>query len=207
MLNREEVYEAEAILENLVKSNVHKKNKEDLERLLELFVPLAEKERLKEYKESIGIKWSWNSFHPKNRLQDVINTLTSVVNHHQEAKIEEDVYEKETQDLLHAIEITDPTDEELLEYGKDLQAIRQKRRNAKDFMEVAAPLFHYSTKNRHVIKELRQVLAEMTRVMEGLENRTYKTREKTSLQEAFDRASGIEKKTTLHDAFEKAAIS
>jgi hypothetical protein len=206
-LNREEAYEAEAILENLVKSNIHKKTKEDLERLLELIVPIAEKERLKEYKENLGIKWSWGSFHPKNKLQDALNTLTSVVNHHQEAKLEEDVYEKETQDLLHALEITDPTDEQLLEYGRDLQILRQKRRNAKDFMEIAAPLFHYSTKNRHVIKELSQVLAEMNRITEGLENRTYKIREKTSLQEAFDRAAGIEKKTSLHEALEKAAIS
>jgi hypothetical protein len=199
-LNREEAYEAEAILENLVKSNIHKKNKGELERLLELIVPVAENERLKEYKESLGIKWSWSNFHPKNRLQSAINTLTSVVNHHQEAKLEEDVYEKETQDLLHALEITNPTDEQLLEYGRELQMLRQKRRNAKDFMEIAAPLFHYSTKNRNVIKELGQVLTEMNRIMEVLENRTYKIREKTSLQEAFDKAAGTEKKPTMQEA-------
>jgi hypothetical protein len=203
-LNKEEVYEAEVILEDLLESDMQIHHKVAIERLLELIVPMAEKERLKDYKDSRGIKWSWSDFHPHKKLQDSIRTLSSAVTFHQEAKLEEEIYEKETQDILHALELTELDDEQILVIGKELQLLRQKRRNAKDFMELVAPLFAYSTKNRNVVKELGQVLSEMQQTMNSWETRRYTVREKTELQYAFDTAKESGKKTALQEAFEKA---
>lgn len=205
-MNREEVYEAEAILEDLAGSNLHINHREQIERLLELFVPVAEKERLKEYKNDRGIKWSWQDFHPHKKLQDAIRTLSSAVTFHQEAKLEEDTYERETQDILHALELAELDDDQILEIGKELQLLRQKRRNAKDFMELVAPLFAYSVKNRPVIKELSQILSEMEQIMNSWENRRYTARERTDLQSEFDNAKESGYKTAIQVAFENAEV-
>lgn len=203
MLTRGEIYEAESLLKNLATSNVHKKHRDEIERLLDLIEPLAERERAKEYTEELNIDLGWQSYDPRRKLQEIISTLKAAETFHREAKKTTETYERETQDILHALEITEPTDKEKVEYADALQELRIKRRIAKDFMEMVKPVIA----NLDIITEIDVILDQVNEVEQGLKSRTYKIRERKTLKEAFERAKGLEKKTSLQEAFEKAAIS
>lgn len=185
-MERSTVYETEQLLFELKNSNAPQ---EIVQKLQEIFEPMFVKEREKEYKEKLEIdKFSWNCFNPQRQMQTVVSTLNSIITFHQEAKLEEDKYHDATQDLLHAFELTDPSDEEIINLGKELIALRRQRRKTKDFLMLTEPLFNFVIKNRNLVKELGQVQGEMTKITQTLNGRRYYTKEKTSLQEAFDQA-------------------
>lgn len=191
-MERDKLYEAEHILSELENS---KAPLESIQKLKEIFNPLFEKEREKEYKEKLKIeKYSWSNFDPHQQLQIAVQNLSSVMTYHYEAKAEEEKFHDATQDLLHAFELTEPTDEDLIELGKELRTLRKQRRKTKDFLTLTEPLFNFVVKNKQLIKELGQVQGEMTRISKTLDGRKYYTKEKTSLQEAFDKAKENEKK-------------
>jgi hypothetical protein len=207
-VNRDEIYEVEAILKSLATSNVHIKHREEIDRLLEIIEPLAERERAAEYtQEMMEVKCTWDSWNPIKRVQDVICVLTEAAAYHQAAKKEEVSLEKETQDMLHALEITELSDKEKISLANDLGEIRRKRRGTKDFMELITPLLTFSENNKGLINELESIQSHMKETVKGWETRTYKVRKRTSLQSAFDRMKGIDKKTSLQLALEKAEIS
>lgn len=187
-MEREIVYEAEELLAELEKS---KAPQEKVQRLKEIFTPVFEKEREKEYKEKLEIeKYSWANFIPHKNLQTTIHTLSSIITFHQEAKLEEDKFHAKTQDLLHAFELIDPSDEELIDLGKQLITLRKERRKTKNFLELTEPLFNFATKNRNLVKELGQIHGEMIKTLQNFEARNYRVKEtsNTSLQEAFEKA-------------------
>lgn len=185
---REHVLEMEQILHRFSESNLPEQQQIDLHKIKEFLMPIIETEKERMEKEALGLKYSWLKFHPLKKLQDAVNTLSSVTNLFIEAKEAEEVYERETQDLLHQIELTETDSEENDEIVENLRHLRKQRRNAKDFLDLAAPLKNYSLHNRQVIRDLGQVHAEMIQISKNLDNRSYKVREKTSLQEAFDKA-------------------
>lgn len=185
VMERDSIFEAEQLLFELENSTAPK---EQIVRLQEIFAPLFEKEREREYKEQLEIeKYSWANFLPHRNLQTVIQTLSSIITFHQEAKLEEDRYNDATQDLLHAFELTNPSDDDLIELGREVIKLRQQRRKTKNFLEVTEPLFNFAVKNRNILKELGQIQSEMNRKLQTLDNRSYQVKEKTALQEAFDK--------------------
>src|SRR5437763_16652593 len=122
-MDRETLYAAEQLLFELEKTTAPQ---EKIQKLQEIFFPLFEKKREKEFKEQLEIeKYSWGNFNPHKSLQTTVRTLTSIITYHQEAKLEEDKFNDATQDLLHAFELTEPTDEELIDLGKKLIALRK----------------------------------------------------------------------------------
>lgn len=192
-MERESLYQAEKLLEELEGFNVPR---EKVETLKETFAPLFQKEREREQKEKWKIeKCSWEGFVPSTNIRRVIDTLSNVISYHQEAKLEESKYHEATQDLLHAFELTEPSDEELIALGREMQQLRKERRKTKDFIEATEPLFHFAINNRPLIKELGQIQNEINKIMQEQSNRTYRTKEKTALQDAFDKAKEREKVT------------
>jgi hypothetical protein len=93
--------------------------------------------------------------------------------------------------LLHAFELTNPTDDDLIQLGKQVVELQKKRRQTKNFIEITEPLFNYVTNNRHVTKQLGKVHGEMLGIIKVQSNRKYTPKEKTSLQEAFDKAQNL----------------
>lgn len=185
-MDRETLYAAEQLLFELEKTTAPQ---EKIQKLQEIFFPLFEKEREKEFKEQLEIeKYSWGNFNPHKSLQTTVRTLTSIITYHQEAKLEEDKFNDATQDLLHAFELTEPTDEELIDLGKKLIALRKQRRRTKNFLEMTNPLFNFAVKNRTLLKELGQIQGEMDKVLQTIDARSYRVKETTSLKDAFDKA-------------------
>jgi hypothetical protein len=177
--------ETEKILNELSKDSVVYVQ---VSRLKEIFAPIIENEKEKEFKRKRDIKTSWNKFTPHREISRAINALCSSVSLYEEANKEINRYQKETQDILHALELTDLNDDELFNLMKDLQQIRIYRRLAKNFVESVEPLYKFSCNNKELIKKLNQVHSEVMKINLSIKDRSYNVREKTSLEEAFKSA-------------------
>lgn len=189
----EEAFEVEALLNDLERYE-YPFIKQKVTRIKEVFQPIFDNEKDKEFKRARNLKWSWAKFSPLSNCQITLSTLNGVNGFYQEAKNEVVAYERETQDILHAIELTDLSDSELMELMNRLREIRRYRRKAKDFIIVIEPLLHFSEQNKRMIKELGKVHKEIQSNITKLENRIYTPREITTLEEAFKQA-GVTKKT------------
>lgn len=187
MMDKSVIFEMEKLIEDL-DGYQHMYTKKKTARLKELFHPIADNERKKEFRQQRNLKWSWSKFDPRQKIQQATDCLSGIINHYEEAKAEIDTYQKETQDILHAIELTELTDEELTDYMKRLREIRKYRRIAKNFVEVAEPLYHVALANKNVVKELGKASGEIQRIVTTIESRTYRPRVITSLEEAFTKA-------------------
>ncbi len=178
---------AEKALQNLSKSK-RKSIQEDINTLKAALVPIIENEKKKNFKDKRKIKWSWNKFEPEVKILRATEIL-AILTMHEEAKKEVDYYERETQDILHAIELGVVTPEAEAELTKDLKEVRRYRRIAKDFIMVTQPLYEYVKAYQGTLKKIGQVHSETKKLIESLPKRTYTPREKTSLQEAFQKAN------------------
>ena len=94
--------------------------------------------------------------------------------------IEQDAND-ETQDLLHALELTELDHEGVATLAKKLKAVRQKRRDAKDTIFQLTPLVKWINDNRSIIKSLERVLGEVRKSEKKANNRFYTP--KTSILE------------------------
>ena len=87
----------------------------------------------------------------------------------------------ETQDILHALELTELDYDGIATLATKLIAVRQKRRDAKDMIFQITPLVKWVNENRGVIKSLERVLGEVRKSEKKANNRFYKP--KTSILE------------------------
>lgn len=78
-----------------------------------------------------------------------------------------------TQDILHDIELQDHDYHEFARLSKELKAIRQKRRAAKDTMSETLPVLEWLDANRPVIKGIERLLGNVRKVEKNTENRIY----------------------------------
>lgn len=69
-----------------------------------------------------------------------------------------------TQDLLHFLELQDPSPDEMVTVGERIVNIRQERRAAKDRSEVLGPVVDWIEANRAVVKSLERLLGEMRKI-------------------------------------------
>ncbi|GAB6170573.1 hypothetical protein JCM15765_00510 [Paradesulfitobacterium aromaticivorans] len=89
--------------------------------------------------------------------------------------------EEETQDLLHEIELTKFDASRGYRLCRDLQEVRQRRRQLKDEMDVARVLKEFLDINKQLKINLFKVLTSMERVEEGQGRRMYTPRVRTDL--------------------------
>ena len=94
--------------------------------------------------------------------------------------------EKETQDILHAIELDDISYHEYARLSKALKAIRQKRRVAKDRCIRLEPVVTWCNSNEPLIKALEKLLGSVRKAEKSTENRMYIQRTKI-VQDTLDR--------------------
>jgi hypothetical protein len=177
--------EAEQLFQELEK---YKYASPHVNRLREIFEPIIQNEKDKQFKRQRDIKTTWNNFVPHREVSKTIQCLSNAIHLYGNAKEEIEAYQRETQDILHALEIADLTDEEMATLMKDLQKIRILRRQAKNFVEAVEPLYIYASNNKPLIKELGKVQSEIVKKNETINKKKYRVREKSSLQVAFDEA-------------------
>ena len=94
---------------------------------------------------------------------------------------------KATQDLLHALELLDLSEDEMIQMARDLHEVRRIRRESKDFTEIMLPMYDLACKYDFLIKEFSSAMVEMQEIASRKEKRIYKVRERVDLAEKFER--------------------
>lgn len=92
------------------------------------------------------------------------------------AEADEQETNGETQDILHSLELEEHDYHEYARLSKQLKAIRQRRRTAKDAMAVLLPVLEWAEENRAVIKSLERLLGAVRKEEKNTEGRIYTPR-------------------------------
>lgn len=184
----DDIMEIESIVESLATRDVHS---QELDRLKELLHPMIENEKHKKHKREKNLVTSYNNFIPLSETQRAITALNNSISFYEEAEKEIEIYQNETMDVLHALELTDLDDDEMHDLMEELRQARIYRRIAKNFKETVEPLYRYAMNNKQKIKELSKVYAEVEAITKNIKNRKYYPREKTALSEAFAEADQL----------------
>lgn len=185
--------EAEQLLDELSVYN-YPAIKPKVKQLQDILKPKLESERRKKIRAELNLKSSV----PHDMLKVARHNhqlLAGVQTMHKRARDEVNFYDRSTSDLLHALELFDE-DAELLAYTKDLKELRHMRREAKDFVELLAPLVSFASRHKDAIRDLRTAINDMEHIKNRMANRTYNPRERTDLEAAFRRANGVEEPET-----------
>ena len=190
-MNYKDALEAEDLFSKLEK---YKYVMPQVARLREIFMPMVENEKEKQMRKDKNIHRSWNKYTPHVEVQRAATALANAITFYEEAEKEISSWQRETQDILHALELTDMNDEEMTELMKELKEIRIHRRVAKNFVEVLEPFYNYAKDNKSIIKELGKVQNEVSKLNESIDNRKYKVREKITLRDRFENADELNKR-------------
>ena len=188
MSKYEEALKVESALNELINNKVMG---EQVELIRDFLQPIIDNEKEKEFKRQRDIKTSWGNFIPHREISKVTNTLSIAGRLYKEAREEISTLDRETQDILHSLELTDLNDEDLLVQLKDLQKIRIYRRKAKNFLEAVEPLHNFTKNNPDIIKKINKLRGEIDKVNLSIKERKYYPRVKTDLQHAFEKADHI----------------
>lgn len=94
--------------------------------------------------------------------------------------------EKETQDILHTIELDDISYHEYARLSKALKTIRQRRRAAKDRCIRLEPVVTWCNSSEPLIKSLERLLGLVRKAEKSTENRMYVSRTKI-VQDTLDK--------------------
>ena len=80
---------------------------------------------------------------------------------------------KETQDILHKIELDDVKYHDYAKLGKALKSIRNERREAKNIQLQLAPLVAWIKENQNVVRGLERLLGEVRKAETNIKNAHY----------------------------------
>lgn len=166
------------------------KIQEAMEVIESVVAPMIAKERAKQYKEERNLKYSWNGFNPHLSLSRMEKDISSVETYYNEVEDLAKYASGEIQDILHYMELKEPSEEEMLELAYQLQAARRERRKGKDMQSLLAPYLNVVRKNRKLLNDLQQAVKETREIKEKMDRRTYTPRAMTAMEAAFAEAEG-----------------
>jgi hypothetical protein len=127
------------------------------------------------------------SFNPLQKAHQMIDILTNSIKTYEVAAENLERTHKATQDLLHALELLELNEDEMVQMARDLHEVRRIRRESKDFTEIMLPMYDLACKYQHITEEFSSAMAEMQEIASRKEKRTYKVRERIDLAEKFER--------------------
>ncbi|WP_435924836.1 hypothetical protein [Paenibacillus sp. DYY-L-2] len=134
------------------------------------------------------------------KLRDIIADVPRIFDEN-DRKIEQ--YDKESGDLLHAIELLPCDDEQAGRYIAEIKENRLNRRRRKDQNLLLKPLVDYIRSRPKLLQELREVCRETQKAAELLENRSYTPRIRMDLAEAFAQQAAAKGGETHGEASEQ----
>lgn len=109
-------------------------------------------------------------------IESFLNYLTKVDSDYANAFVNVNQRDKETQDILHEIELEDVLFEERAKLATKLRNVRKERRRNKDIVEETEALVNWMKENKSAINKLREVLGTTRKQEKYHSNRTYKKR-------------------------------
>lgn len=98
------------------------------------------------------------------------------------AQADEKESNDETQDILHSLELEKHEYKEYAKLGKELKAIRQYRRKAKDTIELTWPIVEWIEQHKSEIKSLENLLGVVRKAEKKMDNRIYIPKSKRKQQ-------------------------
>lgn len=107
------------------------------------------------------------------QLEDTLGFFASVATTYNAACELKQWCEDKTQDLLHELELVQHTHHERGKIAQEIATVRQKRRQAKDTIEILDPLFHWTTNHIKEIEGLKRALGDMRKTDARHTNRLY----------------------------------
>lgn len=121
-------------------------------------------------------------------ISGFLNFLCTLQSDYRVARLNEEEAGKETQDILHRLELGNDSYEDMAEMAIGMKAVRQKRRRSKDTITAANPMLKWAEENSKAVKSLEKCLGETRKAEQGLENRHY-TAKTDILEEIFQNDS------------------
>ena len=111
-------------------------------------------------------------------IKQIITSLEQSIKDSQWSQNKVTECDRDTQDILHSIELDPLTKNERNKLATRLKAVRIERRKNKDVVEINEPVvtFLSSDKGRQLLNLLREVLGKTRKIEEYHSNRTYKPR-------------------------------
>lgn len=105
-------------------------------------------------------------------VEGFLNFLRETEQAYKMAQANEDEANRETQDILHAVEL-DASSQKPAQLLRKLKRVRQKRRAAKDTIAAAEPVVKWYGDNQSVVKALERLLGEVRKQEKKTQNRVY----------------------------------
>ena len=189
-MSADEFIEVGELLDDLSKYNLSYV-KPKVARIQDLMKPMIDNAHAQVEREELGLSSSIQDLDLLKEVRRTQNLLNGIETRIKNARGEISVYDRTIQDLLHALEFLDASDEELLEYAKELGKLQKLRRAAKEFIEMGSPLLRAVEKNKDFKLMLNESVEDMVQTDIRIKNRRYTPREKTTLEEAFANAMGV----------------
>lgn len=180
-----DLYEVENLLHEISR---FKKSDNQVSRIQELLQPIFDNERAKEERDKRKLSTSYMKYNVEKEISRAVNALTGIRTLFKLATEDLKRLHGEEQDILHALELTDLSMDELVEITGELKQVRIMRRVAKNFLESAQALNDFAEDNDKLAKQLQGVAGVTRKTVGTIERRRYTVREKTTLQEAFENA-------------------
>lgn len=106
-------------------------------------------------------------------VADFLGFLRQAQEDYNIAKSMDSDMEKETQDILHRIELGENTYHEYAKLSRGLKEVRQKRREAKDKWTQLEPIVNWAAEHEETIKSIEKLLGEVRKIERFEENRYY----------------------------------
>lgn len=97
-------------------------------------------------------------------LANFLKTLRDIDALCKKAQQQQEITEKETQDILHLLELQDHKYHEIAKIAKELTKIRRTRRENKNIVQQVQPLLTWYNRNSKTIRELENILGEMRKI-------------------------------------------
>lgn len=121
----------------------------------------------------------------------MINHFQYVLKTYEQAVRDVEYYEKEYNDLNHALELLSFNAAQGYHLAKELQTNRRNRRVAKDTVYQLEPLYNLFSHSENFHKQLKIANKNVIKIAQSQSSRTYKVRVRTDMQKAFDKANGV----------------
>lgn len=115
-------------------------------------------------------------------IENFLNFLRNCESEYGMAQADEKESNDETQDILHSLELEKHEYKEYAKLGKELKAIRQYRRKAKDTIELTWPIVEWIEQHKSEIKSLENLLGVVRKAEKKMDNRIYIPKSKRKQQ-------------------------
>lgn len=106
-------------------------------------------------------------------IENFLNFLSDAKTRYDIAQVNESEYDKQTQDILHRLELVDDEKDYQDKLLDTIKEIRHERRKAKDESAVLFPVITWRDNNPKVISMMQQLLGDVRKVQRQLANRVY----------------------------------